>query len=165
MNTRITLKNIKHAEFASEETHCYSASVYFDGKRVGEVKNDGHGGADYEYITNADGWKAMQEHIATLPEVVTDMYDPHDKSKAFTYPNTLEGICSDLVTDWLIDKDLKKVTRGKVAFYVGDFDGSYRFYPTTKFSEEKIRTHIAKAVPDAVILNDLPKEELRALFA
>ncbi len=31
---RITLKKLKTAEFASEETLCFAADVYFDGKLV-----------------------------------------------------------------------------------------------------------------------------------
>jgi hypothetical protein len=63
---RITLKNIKHAEFASEETNCYKASVYFDGKRVGIVSNDGHGGCDYQWPRDQAGWDAMHEYISEL---------------------------------------------------------------------------------------------------
>jgi hypothetical protein len=39
----ITLKNLKIAKFASEETLCFKATVYIDGKKAGEVSNDGHG--------------------------------------------------------------------------------------------------------------------------
>ena len=33
----IELKNIKHSEFASEETHCYEATLYVDGVRWGRM--------------------------------------------------------------------------------------------------------------------------------
>ena len=42
---RLTLKSFKHAAFLSEETNAFSATVYFDGKRVGHAKNEGHGGS------------------------------------------------------------------------------------------------------------------------
>ena len=42
----LELKGIKHAEFASQETHCYEASVYFNGKIIGWVNNDVFGGSD-----------------------------------------------------------------------------------------------------------------------
>ena len=44
--TKIELKNIKYAAFASEETHCYEATLYVNGKRFAHVSNDGHGGCD-----------------------------------------------------------------------------------------------------------------------
>ena len=105
---RITLKNIKHAAFASEETYCYSATVYFDGKRVGTVRNDGHGGADYEYIENKGGWNAMQDYIDTLP--------PQNPDEKFTLEPSLEMICHDLVSDWLMIKDMKRAMSKKVLF-------------------------------------------------
>ena len=42
----LELKAIKHAEFASHETHCYEATVYFNKKTIGWVNNDGFGGSD-----------------------------------------------------------------------------------------------------------------------
>ena len=41
---KIELKNLKTAEFASEETHCFEATVYLDGKRFCIASNQGHGG-------------------------------------------------------------------------------------------------------------------------
>ena len=38
---RITLKNLKVADFASEETMCFSATVVFDGTPIAEARNDG----------------------------------------------------------------------------------------------------------------------------
>jgi hypothetical protein len=39
-----TLKNVKIIEELSEETICFTASLYRDGKRLGTVSNRGHGG-------------------------------------------------------------------------------------------------------------------------
>ena len=44
---RITLKNLKVADFASEETMCFSATVVFDGTPIAEARNDGHGGSTF----------------------------------------------------------------------------------------------------------------------
>jgi hypothetical protein len=40
----ITLKNLKHFAAGSQETYCFTATVYLDGKKVGTAENDGHGG-------------------------------------------------------------------------------------------------------------------------
>lgn len=42
--TNIQLKNVKHSAMASEETDCFSATVYIDGVNAGTVKNSGYGG-------------------------------------------------------------------------------------------------------------------------
>ena len=44
---KITVKNLKVAEFASEETLCFTATVYIDGKMAFTAKNDGHGGCNF----------------------------------------------------------------------------------------------------------------------
>ena len=51
---RITLKAIKHNEANTQGTPCYSATVYFNGKRVGTTRNPGNGGADYMTPTNVE---------------------------------------------------------------------------------------------------------------
>jgi hypothetical protein len=40
----LTLKNVKIVEAMSEETTCFAASIYIDGKRAGLVRNRGYGG-------------------------------------------------------------------------------------------------------------------------
>ena len=52
---KIELKNFKHAEFASHETHCYEATVWVDGKRAFYASNEGHGGADDYTPLHAEG--------------------------------------------------------------------------------------------------------------
>lgn len=46
----ITVKNVKIAEFMSEETVCFTATVYENGKKIGEAKNDGQGGCTSIYL-------------------------------------------------------------------------------------------------------------------
>ena len=42
----IELRGIKRTAWASEETHCYQATLYVDGEKWGTVSNQGHGGCD-----------------------------------------------------------------------------------------------------------------------
>ena len=44
---RITLKNLKVADFASEETLCFTATIVFDDTPIAEARNDGHGGSTF----------------------------------------------------------------------------------------------------------------------
>lgn len=62
MEIKITLKNLKYAAFASEETSCFSATVYCDGKRLCTARNDGHGGCDsYDALSPPDGFSTGEE--------------------------------------------------------------------------------------------------------
>ncbi|MCQ9617397.1 hypothetical protein L1889_12415 [Paenalcaligenes niemegkensis] len=44
---RIALKNLKVAQFASEETLCFTATVLFDGVAIAQARNDGRGGSTF----------------------------------------------------------------------------------------------------------------------
>ena len=46
----IKLKNLKIAKFMSEETTCFQATIYVDGKIAGTAQNDGHGGCTYCHL-------------------------------------------------------------------------------------------------------------------
>ena len=161
--TRVTLKNVKYAAFASEETACFEASVYFDGKRVGSVRNEGHGGCDYETVTDRDGWAAMMGFIETLSDYVDDDAD-------YRLEADLELVCSHLLNAHLDRKEWNNRLRGKIMYYTGKWEGKYRFIPTKGHGripggvpEEAIRNHILKKAPGAIILNDLSDAERFAL--
>ena len=80
---RITLKNLKVADFASEETMCFSATVVFDGTPIAEARNDGHGGSTFLHALNGKAaLLAQAEAFAkSLPPAPLDLghegEDPH----------------------------------------------------------------------------------------
>ena len=71
----LEVKNISHYERGTEETPCYNATVYINGKKAIEVSNDGHGGCD-DYYKNyndakrdADEWKAKGYDDVIIEEI------------------------------------------------------------------------------------------------
>ena len=156
--SRITLKNIKHAAFASQETYCYSATVYFDGKKVGEVENDGHGGCDYEHITDKAQWSKMQDYIKTLPRI------PYGFAEGDFAP-TLEIICHDLVSQWLSAKDLKRLLSKRVVYK----DKLGRTMQTNCAPNKDVLARWIREVQDEattnVVLNTMPFEKALELYA
>ena len=109
---KIQLKNIKHSAFASQETHCYQASVYFEGKKAGTTGNDGHGGCDHEHPENQPVWDAMTAYIKTLPSTEENI----GKDSTFTMKPDLESICCDLVNDNLMSKNMKRLLKNRVLY-------------------------------------------------
>lgn len=65
----ITLKNVKIAEFLSEETTAFSATIYLDGKRVGTASNQGHGGPNFYHFDDPQLEGKLEAWAKTLPEV------------------------------------------------------------------------------------------------
>lgn len=53
---KLQLKKVKIYDELSEETICFTAELYADGKKVATVKNDGRGGSTDVYFT--EGWRS-----------------------------------------------------------------------------------------------------------
>jgi hypothetical protein len=111
----IELKNVKYAAFASEETSCFQATVYVNGKKAGDVSNDGHGGCH-----RWDPWelqKQLDEHAKqTLPVEVTEWDDPKKPGEKFVFQPDADHIIDKLLTQHLVAKDLKRALAKKVLF-------------------------------------------------
>jgi hypothetical protein len=64
---KLTLKNIKEHPDMSEETNCFSATIYVDGKKAGFVKNEGRGGCNFytwldpQVGAAVDAWAKTQD--------------------------------------------------------------------------------------------------------
>ena len=104
--TRIRLKNIQTNKDLSQETFCYSASLYFDGVKVGRVSNDGHGGPDHFEISN-DKLKEIENYCETFKPV---------ESYGMSMQPTLEWVTNQLVSDHLDRAEDLKMVRGKTVF-------------------------------------------------
>ena len=65
---KVELRNIKHAEFASQETDCFTASVYIDGVKEGEVENSGHGGSNNYHPHGL--FEKLSKIAATKPKIL-----------------------------------------------------------------------------------------------
>jgi hypothetical protein len=107
--TRITLKNVKYFAPMSQETHCYTASVYFDGVRVGTTENNGHGGCDSHGPIDKAGWDAMQAYAATLESGSTF----HDGS---TMDVDLDWVFCELVNQSFLLKDFARAINNRVLY-------------------------------------------------
>ena len=119
---KLELKNIKHTAWASEETHCYQASLYVDGKPVAVVCNDGHGGCDRDYDhPKFKGdyravMKSIEEYFESLPPSPFSYEGADGVMVHDTLPQTLEAWCCDAVNDWLSARELRRMMRTQILF-------------------------------------------------
>ena len=164
---KLELKNIKHTAWASEETHCYQASLYVDGKPVATVSNDGHGGADRYYdhpkcvYSRRSAWcdkmQEVHEYFASLPKTNPCDIFPGGMEQ------TLEFWCADQVNDWLSARELKKKLKSHVLFQLKYKDGVFqtKFHPTVTNGEWVINKQSGET---RRILNDMPFDEALAIW-
>ncbi len=125
----INLKSLKYSASLSEETLAFTATVYVDGKRVGDCVSRGHGGPIDFHIG----------HELEL-ELIKQFQDDDTTDDSF------ESHVFGLVCDELEARDMKRWTKKAVLFRLeGDEEGVFR---TVKFKVETQRVKAHKFIVD-----------------
>ena len=108
----ITVKNVKIQEQLSEETLCFSATIYLKGLRIGEAINRGCGGCnEYHWFD-----RTASAEIEAWAE---------DQDLEFDFEK-LDQIIDKLVCDFDDARRLKRMSKNKTVFrLIGDEDGTY----------------------------------------
>ncbi len=156
----ITIKNVKHVEFASDETHCFSASVYVDGKRSFGVSNNGHGGADAYHSIDKKTHSEVNDIVASID---AELGKETIKTDFGDLTNDLELVIGELVNDWVVDRLIKKNLK-KICYVKG---GSVYLLPAKHKPTTDNIAAVQKAPwwkPENKILNGLPLAEVRQYF-
>ena len=90
-NTEIKfeLRNFKYSAFATQETPCFEAKLYIDGKFIADVRNEGHGGCNYVYPNPKLDAKEVHKIAGELEYKIMDRaYLLHEvKTKSTTNKN------------------------------------------------------------------------------
>lgn len=109
---RITLRNLKIAKFASKETTCFAANVYFDGTFLGSAENDGNGGCTFFHYGNDEAERA------NLAEAYAESIRNPGDGRSFDGP--LVDLIDELVFREQANKEitahLKRAFKTKVLF-------------------------------------------------
>ena len=103
----IELKRISFNERMSEETNCFVADLYINGKKVGYVKNDGRGGCtDYYGNTKEDNVliAEAEKYCKSLPNVRSEELN-------FEYEQSLENVIDEILEKYLKDNAVKKMLK------------------------------------------------------
>ncbi|MGP1715760.1 MAG: hypothetical protein ACTS9Y_01150 [Methylophilus sp.] len=152
----VQLKKIEHSERMSEETNCFVAAIYLDGKKIGDAEDDGHGGCMKIYPQSCV--KQLNEIGAAMGKEIVD-WSPE--------PLDIDGedIIGKLLDEWLLMKDYKKLLRGKKVTFV---DGKDIYSLGRKFTdaadEKAMIEALKKRTPTAVVFNGLTDEAGLSLY-
>ena len=101
---KLELKNVKFYESMSEETNCFQADLFINGKKIAYVKNTGQGGCtDYGCydLKTQDFLREVEVYFKLMPMRRSEEFD-------FEYQPTLENEIDDLFEAWLKVKEDKK---------------------------------------------------------
>lgn len=103
---KIELKNIKIVEKLSEETICFTAKIYVDGKHVGEANNRGHGGCSDCFFFSPETRQAVDSYVATLPLDVWEY-----EGQKYTRKLSIDDVVDQIVEKFHNEKQDKKLDK------------------------------------------------------
>ena len=110
----IVLKNVKINQALSEETNCFSATIYLDGGRVGTVANRGCGGGNEYHWSDKDAGERLHEYAKSLPPLDELSMD-------------LDLLIDDILRKQDIESQYKKWCKKDVMYRLkGDKEGVWR---------------------------------------
>ena len=169
---KITLKKIEHSEFQSQETNCFKADLYVDGKPFAIVSNDGIGGCDMHY-KHPKNPQTPQEYHEELDRVFkwhkeNTTYKTEFDDRGYS-EGSLDMTVSDILVDHLITKDVKKLmSRSMIVFEKGQ-EGYYKFgkkkYGIVQETMDAFKAKLDKWYGDKwVCINDMPIDEAVAYY-
>lgn len=152
----VTLKGLKVAAFASEETTCFQATVLVNGKPACIASNDGHGGCNLYRPTDRALYEQLEAWAKTLPPLPLD---PKIHGDCEPLAMDLDLFIGELVEKAHAEKQLARLLKSKLVFTMGG-----KVY-TTK-NDTGARAYIARkhAGQGVVVLNDLSMPEAVGQF-
>lgn len=130
---KLELKNVKIHPDMSQETNCFSADLWVDGKNVGQVRNDGRGGSHrydipYPVQTKLHAW------AKTLP-------------RKYDFEMDLDQAIDTLLSDYEFRRWLQRNTKDKTLVRLkGDKKGSWLIFKNA-FSPA-LEAHVVKTYGD-----------------
>ena len=172
------LKNLSHNVTFSEETHCFKASIYINGKRMFSASNGGNGGSNFYSPSDfGKGKEAFEESMAiareeakqyTLKkiELGEDLQWAIDAFGDGKSDELIDWLIADLINEQLTLKEMRKTLMKKVTVYdpkSNDILHLGRDKPTDEILE-RYKAHFVlqrndKNAKDWVWLNTIPESE------
>jgi hypothetical protein len=163
----IELRNIKTHAGLSEETHAYTATVYWNGRKAIEVSNHGHGGGDMQYPVAPFTYDDVT-YIDAICENELPMWGSQfDPDEGDTHRTDLEMWCSEEVNDFLSARDLKRKLKSRALFTMPDEKGLFEIkYRGRKPYDAALGDNVEKRNEGAKLLNRMTFDEaLKAYLA
>ena len=103
---KIEIKNLKVHRDMSQETECFSCTVYVDGKKAARVSNNGCGGENEVSVHGCDveAWAKLEKHVDALPEL--PLPEDAEEWMAKVYPRKRD--VDEFITELLMDAEEAK---------------------------------------------------------
>jgi len=161
----LELRNIKTHAGLSEETHAYTAIVYWNGRKAIEVSNHGHGGCDMQYSV-APFDRADIQYIDAMCENELPMWGSEfDPDEGDTNRTDLELWCGEEVNKFLTTRTLKRQLKSRAMFILPDKTGIWETkYRGRKPYDDALGDNVEKRNEGAKLLNRMTFDEALIIY-
>ena len=151
---KLELKNIKYFASMHEETPCYRADIFINGKKAIHVSNNGCGGCDNQYVypsfgLTQNGLKEFEQYLAKLQG---DDFEP------------IDSWCHDRLYEYLDQKKIKRDMKTKFICINKNTNELFAYEKNTGISDSAFQDHMDKNHPSSTCLNFLPFDQAWKLF-
>jgi hypothetical protein len=126
---RIALKSVSINHANSEETWCFSATLYVDGRKAGIVRNHGHGGPDIH------DWSDPQ--LGSVAERIGDEYWESIAGKS-EHGGGLDVLVGELVNESLLVKQARQNAKSGYPVTIKVKSGPYEQLGMTRYRESHV---------------------------
>jgi hypothetical protein len=151
----LELKNIKVIKSMSEETTCFSANLYLNGKKVAVLSNRGVGACDSQHFYERAVEKLVHDWFQTQP----DEEYPDGEGGFYTMPTTLETWTHIQLERHLIIKEYRRVAKKHPVGMLAD--GRELKWPKLSYDDfEAHRPALVSRYPGVKFVHDLSDDEL-----
>ena len=141
---KIELKGIKGHQ--GHDSFCFTATLMVDGKKRGQVSDDGNGGA--LFFSDFAAQKEINEYGATLPQ----KNFPAEWGGG-SYRQDADTLVGDLLEDYQEQRRLKALCKKKTVFSTGECRPGDYLTINEKFSPQ-MKVWVLSRHPDAVFINE-----------
>jgi hypothetical protein len=155
---KIELKALKYSDFASQETHCFHANIYIDGKKAGWAENNGHGG-----MTNIQPrglYETIRQYTDKIPPRIVDF-----NGTQLTLETSPDSLIDEFVTLALHERDLKRAMKTRILFTRGNQVFETQKFDAAKLSAAVNHPQVCEKLDADQVLNLLPIGEALKLYA
>ena len=161
---KIEMKNISYYKRGSEETPCYNATVYINGKKAVEVSNDGHGGSDRQHVWHENGFNLREIDKWCVAKFGQSSWEYGGQT--YSTDIDLEHYCHDELYKHLDTKLLKRNMKKNIMFFRDENDIKSGQYTLAKIQNNigGLMAYIKDKYPKSFILNDMPFEKALETF-
>ena len=154
---KIELKALKYSDFASQETHCFHANIYIDGKKAGWAENDGRGGMTS--IHPHQLYTTIKQCTDKIPPRIVDF-----NGTTLTLEASPDSYIDELVTAALHEKDLKRAMKKKILFTRKNQVFETQNFDAAKLSAAVNHPQVREKLDADEILNLLPIADALTLY-